>query len=50
MSRYRTIRCQCSTRWLVNFGDRRGELPTSALVAATASGMGLGVKRAIGAR
>jgi len=38
--------CQCETRWLVNFGDKRGEKPVTPVVAVAASSVGLPVRLA----
>lgn len=42
----RSVRCMCVTRWTVDFGDDRGVRPTTSLVAALASGVGLTVRLA----
>jgi hypothetical protein len=39
-------KCACETRWLVDFMDKRGEQPTTPLVAGVASGIGLKVRSA----
>lgn len=39
----RSVQCACETRWMVDFRDDRGKQPVTALVAATAVGIGLPV-------
>ena len=42
----RPTRCRCETRWVVDFGDVRGEQPTTSLTAAMASGLRFAVRLA----
>lgn len=41
--RTRRAKCQCVTRWFVDFQDKRGVCETTPTVAALASGVGLPV-------